>query len=337
MTSNGFTDQTAPSAAPSTASGTAPSTAPDSAPSTAPGVAPSAAPDSAPSTALDASHNAGDTRGTALPAIAILGLGSMGGAILAGLLNPHVHIRGELTVTTSSAASAAAARRPGVQALSLEEHPDANLVAARAADVVLVAVKPWAVPALLREIAPALRPGAVVVSVAAGVPIARFVDALPPSVSVVRTMPNTPAIIGRAVTGVAALPSCPEAAVQVVCDLFGTVGQVVRVDETQIDALSTVSGSGPAYLFWFVEQLTEAARNLGFTAAQADVLVQETVAGAAELLRHTGEHPAVLRRRVTSPGGTTEQAIGVFERDTPPDLFTDALNAALRRAKELAE
>jgi pyrroline-5-carboxylate reductase len=272
-----------------------------------------------------------------LPAIAILGAGSMGRAILSGLVKPGVLVDGGVRVTNRSSVRAAElADLPGVDAIATEDDQDANLKAVAGAGIVLVAVKPGMVPALLEEIAGALEPGAIVVSVAAGVTIATFESLLPASVAVVRSMPNTPAIVGRAVTGVSSGTRSTPDDVAMVRRLFGTVGEVVEVRESQLDALSTISGSGPAYVFFLIEQLTATAIDKGFTPDEARALVNGTFLGAAELLVSSGEAPGELRRKVTSPNGTTERAIGVLEGADLKGLFDRATDAALARARELA-
>ncbi|NQX26225.1 pyrroline-5-carboxylate reductase [Microbacteriaceae bacterium VKM Ac-2854] len=274
---------------------------------------------------------------TTLPTIAILGLGSMGRAILSGLLAPTVRVEGGIRVTNRDAAKAAEwSGHEVVTAYATAADAEANLAAVRGAAVVLVAVKPYMVPDLLDEIADALQPGAVVVSVAAGVTVATFEAHLPASVSVVRSMPNTPAVVGKAVTGISAGTRSSAADLALVRSLFETVGDVLEVPESQLDALSTISGSGPAYVFFLIEQLTAAAVAKGFTPDEAAVMVNGTFLGAAELLVTSGEDPAELRRRVTSPGGTTERAIAVLSAAGLDALFVSATDAALARARELA-
>ncbi|WP_395244551.1 pyrroline-5-carboxylate reductase [Agromyces sp. MMS24-K17] len=270
-----------------------------------------------------------------LPEIAFLGAGSMARAILSGLLRPEVEVAG-IRATNRSAEKAAQLEADGVVAFATEAHPDANRRAVAGAKLVVVAVKPAMVPDLLREVADALEPGTVVVSVAAGVTVATFESLLPEHVSVVRTMPNTPAVVGRAVTGVSAGTRSTDDDLALVTALFETVGEVLVVPEAKLDALSTVSGSGPAYVFLLIEQLTATAIDLGFTPEEAATMVQGTFRGASELLAHAGEEPAELRRRVTSPKGTTERAIAVLEEAQLKQTFDRATQAALARARELA-
>lgn len=274
---------------------------------------------------------------TSLPSIALLGAGSMGRAILSGLLAPTVQVSGGIRVTNRSASRAEElAGTPGVTAFATEDDPEANRRAVAGASVVLVAVKPAMVTDLLDEIADALEPGAVVVSVAAGVTVETFEKHLPSSVAVLRSMPNTPAVVGRAVTGLSAGTRSSDDDLALVRRLFETVGTVVEVPESQLDALSTISGSGPAYVFLLIEALTAAAVQKGFTDEQAAELVNGTFAGAAELLVASGTTPTDLRVQVTSPKGTTERALAVLQDADLPDLFTRATDAALARARELA-
>jgi pyrroline-5-carboxylate reductase len=282
----------------------------------------------------DAAEGTGPVR---LPSIAMLGTGSMNGAILGGLLSPRVVVDGDVRVTTRSAASAAALDvRDGVAAASVEEDPDANRRAVRGARIVIVGVKPHMVPDLLREVADDLEPGALVISVAAGVTVATFESLLPEHVAVVRSMPNTPSLVGRGVAGLAAGTRSTPEDLALARAVFATVGDVVEVPEDRIDALSTISGSGPAYVFLLIEELTRTAVAKGFSPEEARVLVQGTFRGAVELLAASDDEPAELRRRVTSPKGTTERAVEVLQAADLSGLFDRATDAALARARELA-
>jgi len=256
----------------------------------------------------------------------------MGGAILSGLRTAGVP---DLRVTTRTPARAPEPA-PGLTVLVAERDQDANRTAVAGARLVVIAVKPAGVPALLAEIADALEPGALVVSVAAGVRIDTMAAALPASVRVFRAMPNTPAAVGAGVTGVAAPAGADEAEEAAVVAAFRTVGEVVEVAEDRIDALSAVSGSGPAYVYLFLERFTDAARRLGFDEREAAALVVGTAQGALRLLAESGEEPAELRRKVTSPKGTTERAVAVLEQHDLGGVFDEALAAAIARARELA-
>jgi pyrroline-5-carboxylate reductase len=267
-----------------------------------------------------------------LPPIAIIGTGSMGGAILAGLRAgaPDVRVR----VTTRSEASAAALRADGVEARAVEHDSDANAWAVSGAGVVVLGVKPAQIVAVLGELAPTLDPAALVVSVAAGITTAAMEAAAPNPV--VRAMPNTPSLVGRGVTGVSGGARSTAAHLALADDLFRLVGTVVELPESQIDALSTISGSGPAYVFLLIEEFTRAAQAMGFDENVARLLAEQTFIGATALLEASGEDPEELRHRVTSPKGTTEQAVGVLQGAELSALFTRAAEAALVRARELA-
>ncbi|MCY7289934.1 MAG: pyrroline-5-carboxylate reductase [Cryobacterium sp.] len=277
------------------------------------------------------------TASTELPTIAFLGAGSMARAVLTGLLQPGVTVEGGIRATNRSAAKAAELRAiEGVTAWATADDPEANLTAVAGARIVIVAVKPAMVADLLAEIADSLEPGTLVVSVAAGVTIATFESLLPESVSVIRSMPNTPALVGKAVTGLSAGTRSSDTDLELATALFATVGDVLVVPEEKLDALSTISGSGPAYVFYLIEQLTATALDKGFTPEQAAVMVNGTFLGATTLLAASDLSPTELRRQVTSPSGTTERAVWELEKGGLKELFDRATDAALARARELA-
>ncbi|MDF2560424.1 MAG: pyrroline-5-carboxylate reductase [Microbacterium sp.] len=272
-----------------------------------------------------------------LPSLAFLGAGSMGGAILRGVVASGIRIDGGITATNRTAEKAEAfAGLAGVTSIALAERPDGNAEAAAGARIVLVGVKPAMVPDLLREIAPHLAADAIVVSVAAGVTLQTFAEVLGADARVIRSMPNTPSTVRKGVTGLAAGSAATAEDLALVRRLFETVGAVVEVPEEQIDALSTISGSGPAYVYLLIEEFTKAAVGMGFTEADARLMVEQTFIGATALLDASGEDPAELRRRVTSPKGTTERAVAVLQDAHLERTFADAAAAALARAKELA-
>ncbi|WP_394195274.1 pyrroline-5-carboxylate reductase [Microbacterium foliorum] len=272
-----------------------------------------------------------------LPALAFLGAGSMGGAILRGVVASGIQVDGGITATNRTPEKAAAlAGLDGVRSIALSETTDGNADAVAKARIVLVGVKPAMVPDLLREIASHLADDAIVVSLAAGVTLQTFADNLGADVRVIRSMPNTPSTVGKGVTGLAAGAAASDDDLALVHRLFATVGAVVEVPESQIDALSTISGSGPAYVYLLIEELTKAAVGMGFSESDARVMVEQTFIGATALLDASGEEPSELRRRVTSPKGTTEKAVAVLQDAHLDRTFADAAAAALARAKELA-
>ena len=271
-----------------------------------------------------------------LPALAFLGAGSMGGAILRGVVASGIPADAITATNRTPEKAQVLAELDGVASIALSERPDGNLDAARDARIVLVGVKPAMVPDLLREIAPVLAEDAIVVSLAAGVTLATFAEALGDDARVVRSMPNTPSTIRKGVTGLAAGAAATAEDLALVRRLFETVGVVIEVPESQIDALSTISGSGPAYVFLLIEEWTKVGVSLGFSEADARVMAEQTFIGSTALLEASGETPAEMRRRVTSPKGTTERAIAVLQDAHLADTFAEASAAALARNRELA-
>lgn len=268
--------------------------------------------------------------------IAFLGTGSMNEAIMAGLLAAGFP-KADVTATARRGERAAElAQRYGVTAMATSEDDDVNVQAVRGARVVVLGVKPVGITALAREIAPALGPDTVVVSVAAAVSLAQLEEALPDGQPVVRTMPNTPARLGRGVVSLSAGTSATGEHMERVKKLFSSVGYVVEVPEDQVEAVSAVSGSGPAYVFYLAEAMAKAGEALGLDPELSLRLARETVVGAGYMLAEPGADPVALRRAVTSPNGTTERAIAVLADADLPALFTRATSAALARARELA-
>jgi len=268
-----------------------------------------------------------------LPRIALLGTGKMVGAILDGLLQPDVHFV-SLRATTHSVASAQKLAARGVEAKSLEADPDANTWAVEDADIVILGVKPYAIIDVASSVAPALSPNAVVVSVAAGITTTQIESVV--KVPVVRAMPNTPSQIRRGVTGISAGSRSTAEHLGMVETLFSLVGDVVVVEETQINTLSALSGSGPAYLFYIAEKLIDVARQRGFSDEKANTMVKGTLLGAATLLEQSEATPQELRQAVTSPGGTTEQAIAVLDEHDLGAIWAEAIDRAVHRAEEMA-
>lgn len=272
-----------------------------------------------------------------LPSLAFLGAGSMGGAILRGVVSSGVQVDGGVIATNRTIEKAQAfSGLDGVTSIALAERPDGNAEAAAAARIVLVGVKPAMVPDLLREIAPHLASDAIVVSLAAGVTLQTFTDVLGEDARVIRSMPNTPSTVRKGVTGLAAGATTTAEDLALVRRLFETVGAVIEVPESQIDALSTISGSGPAYVYLLIEEFTKAAMGLGFEQADARLMAEQTFIGATALLDSSTQEVTELRRSVTSPKGTTERAVAVLQDAQLDRTFADAAAAALARAKEIA-
>jgi pyrroline-5-carboxylate reductase len=269
--------------------------------------------------------------------IAILGAGSMGGAILSGLIAAGTAPESITASTATKASAKALAEKFSVTAFSLEDSASANQDASKEADILLIGVKPGKVLETLKEVKETVKDGALVVSVAAGITTSKMEEAIGSKVSVIRAMPNTPSIVGHGVTGIAKGSSATDAQLAIAKDLFQTVGQVLVVDEDKINALSTISGSGPAYVFYFAEKLMIAAQKMGFSEAEANLMVRSTFLGSATLLAASEHSPKELRDQVTSPNGTTMQATAKFDEAQLEKLFIEATGAALARAIEIGK
>ncbi len=262
--------------------------------------------------------------------VAVLGAGVMGETLLSGLIRAGRRAEDLLVGEKRSARAAELRERYGVDSVT-------NVEAAQKAETLALVVKPQDMGDLLTEIAPLLRPGQLVLSLAAGITTAFIEARVPEGVAVVRAMPNTAALVDEGMTAISRGSHCDEEHLVEAESLMASTGRVIRVPEKQQDAVTAVSGSGPAYLFFVVESMIEAGVHLGLPRSTAAELVLQTVVGSAKLLRETGEHPTVLRERVTSPGGTTAAAVRELEDHKVRAAFLTALEAARDRSRALAE
>lgn len=263
-----------------------------------------------------------------LDTVAILGGGKIGEALLSGLLRGERTPADVVVVEKHPDRAAQLAATHGVLALDVAG-------AVRVAGTLVLAVKPQDIDALLAQLHGLVTPEHLVVSVAAGVTTAHLEAGLAASVPVVRCMPNTPALVDQAMTAVSPGAHATAAHLAVAESLLGAVGRVVQVPETQLDAVTALSGSGPAYFFFLVEAMIDAGILLGLPRALAAELIVQTAFGSALMLRDSGEHPVQLREAVTSPGGTTIAAIRELEVHGVRAAFLAAIEAACRRSAEL--
>ena len=261
---------------------------------------------------------------------AILGAGVMGETLLSGLVRAGRRVDdllvGEKRPERAARARGAVRRRGRLQHRGRPK-----------ADTVALVVKPQDMGDLLDEIAPELRPGQLLVSLAAGITTAFIESRVPEGVAVVRVMPNTPALVDEGMAAISRGSHCDEEHLAEAEALMASAGRVLRVPEKQQDAVTAISGSGPAYIFFVVEAMIEAGVHLGLPRATATELVVQTVVGSAKMLRETGEHPTVLREQVTSPGGTTAAALRELENHKVRAAFLAAMEAARDRSRALAE
>ncbi|MFZ2502632.1 MAG: pyrroline-5-carboxylate reductase [Nocardioides sp.] len=260
---------------------------------------------------------------------AILGAGVMGETLLSGLIRGGRRPEELLIAEKRSERAAELVERYGVRVVS-------NLVAAEQADTLALVVKPQDMDDLLDEISPMLHTGQLLVSLAAGITTAQIEARVPDGMSVVRVMPNTPALVDEGMSAVARGSHCTDEQLSEAEGLMAATGRVLRVPEKQMDAVTAISGSGPAYIFFVVESMIEAGVHLGLPRATATELVVQTLFGSAKMLRETGTHPVVLREQVTSPGGTTASALRELEIHKVRAAFLAAMEAARDRSRSLA-
>ncbi len=262
--------------------------------------------------------------------LAIVGGGKIGEALLSGLLRGHYQLDDVVVVEKHPERMAYLTAKHGVRTVEVAE-------AAGFASTILIAVKPQDIEPLLVELGRYVGGQHVVVSVAAGVTTGRIESLLGADVSVVRCMPNTPALVDEAMTAVSAGAHAAEEHLVVAEQLLSTVGKVVRVPESQLDAVTALSGSGPAYFFFLVEAMIDAGILLGLPRVLAAELIVQSAIGAAVMLRDSGEHPVQLREAVTSPGGTTIAAIRELEVHGVRAALLAAIEAAALRSAELGK
>jgi pyrroline-5-carboxylate reductase len=263
--------------------------------------------------------------------LGFIGAGNMGEALVKGLIASKAAKPSQILVS---------ARRPervqelvrlyGVRGAS-------NAEVARESDVLVLAVKPQILDQVLRDIAPEVPRDRLVISVAAGVPIAAIERRLHPPLRIVRAMPNTPATVGAGATAIALGEHATEADLAAAKTIFDSVGLTVVLDENQLDAVTGLSGSGPAYMFLIIEALADAGVKVGLARRSALQLAAQTVLGSAKLLIESGQHPGLLKDGVTSPGGTAIAGLHTLEAGGLRNVLMNAVEVATRRSRELGE
>jgi pyrroline-5-carboxylate reductase len=263
--------------------------------------------------------------------ITFIGGGNMASALISGLANPP---RSDLQIHVVDPDDAARERLQTTFGLTVFTEP---LTAVSGADVVLLAVKPQIMPAVLDQLYGHVQPGQLVLSIAAGVTVESIEARLGSGLAVVRCMPNTPALIGHGITGMTAGQHCTASQKALAEEILSAASEVVWLeDEDLMDAVTAISGTGPAYYFLLTEVLAKVARELGLPAATADRLAAITSFGAGAMIASSPDEAEELRRRVTSPGGTTEAAMAVLENGSFRQLMRQAIRAARDRSRELS-
>lgn len=264
--------------------------------------------------------------------IAILGCGKMGGALVKGVVGAGIVQAAEVSLSDVYAAS----RKQLADALPGSHEAASNLEAAAGADLVLLCVKPTEVAGVLGELA-TLPVSTLVVSIAAGVTLQKMEAAAQGKHRIIRVMPNTPALIGQGAAAFALGTTATEEDARLVSALLAAAGIAVRVSEKLLDAVTGLSGSGPAYVYTIIEALADGGVLMGLSKEQALQLAAQTVAGAAAMVLQTGLHPAVLRDQVTSPGGTTIAGLAALEEGGLRHALIAAVKTATLRAQALGQ
>ncbi|HEV2452319.1 MAG TPA: pyrroline-5-carboxylate reductase [Streptosporangiaceae bacterium] len=260
--------------------------------------------------------------------VGILGAGKMGEALISGLLRAGKPPSGIIAVARRPERAAELRERYGIQLTSAAG-------AAKTADTLLLTVKPQDMSGLLDEIGPAVPAGRLVISVAAGITTSFIERRLPDGVPVVRVMSNTPVLVDEAMSVISAGSHADDSHLRQTEELLRPVGRVIRIPESQQDAATALSGSGPAYVYYLVEAMVDAGILLGMPRQTALDMVTQAVYGAATMLRESGEHPVILREAVTSPAGTTISAVRELERHKVRAAVIAAIEAARDRGREL--
>ena len=261
--------------------------------------------------------------------VAVIGVGKIGELVLAGLLRAGWPPQKLLGTARRPGRAEELAQRYGVPMVD-------NLTAVARAEVLAICVKPQDAAALLTEIGPKVPQDKLVISLCAGLPTDFFATRLPEGTPVVRVMTNTPAVVDAAMTAIAAGPHARAEHLAITEEMFIPLGRTIRLPESQLDAVTALSGSGPAYFYYLVEAMTDAGILLGLPRQVAHDLIVQTAIGSAQMLRDSGEHPVALREAVTSPAGTTIAAIRELERHAVRAALIAALEAARDRAREIA-
>ena len=262
--------------------------------------------------------------------VAVIGAGKIGEVLLSGLLRAGWPVERLMATARRPERAEELAKRYGIRMVD-------NEVALREADVLAISVKPQDAGALLADIGPKVPDGKLVISLCAGLPTTFFAKYLPEGTPVVRVMTNTPALVDEAMTAISAGAYADAEHLALAEEMFRPLGRTIRVPEGQQDAVTALSGSGPAYFYFLVEAMTDAGILLGLPRQVAHDLIVQTAIGSAKMLRESGEHPVKLREAVTSPAGTTISAIRELENHGVRAALLAALEAARDRAREIAD
>lgn len=261
--------------------------------------------------------------------IAFIGCGNMGEALLKGILDKRLFKPSDVIITDIRSSRRGYIRKTyHISAIS------SNIEAVKRSDIIILAVKPKDIPLVIEEIGAILK-NKLIITIAAGITI-KYIMQKTDATRIIKAMPNTPALVGAAITAISFAKGARSSDIKISDMIFSCAGEIVHLDERHINAVTAVSGSGPAYIFLLMEAMIDAAISLGIKPDIAEKLVTQTAVGTAALHHKTGEHPSILRQKVTSKGGTTEAALKVFEKYGFEKIIKTAIEQAVKRAKELS-
>ncbi len=264
--------------------------------------------------------------------IGIIGCGNMGEALLKGMLAGAVVPKEDITASEKSVS-----RRDYISQTFNIEMAHSTEELAEKSDVIILAVKPQDMDELLAKLAGAVGSGHVLISIAAGVTTSRIEKTLGKEIPVIRVMPNSPILVNQAMSALTYGQYVKDNDKLVARAVFSALGEIIEVKEELMDVVTAISGSGPAYFLLIVEYLTRIGIKFGLDKEAACKLASQTALGSAKMLAETGQQPDVLRKKVTSPGGTTEAALGVFKKMNLEQIYTQAVEAAIERSKKLSK
>ncbi|MHB1001259.1 MAG: pyrroline-5-carboxylate reductase [Armatimonadota bacterium] len=263
--------------------------------------------------------------------IGFIGGGMMAEAIVQGLIDSGISASQVTVFDTVEARRAYFAETYGITCAINNESVVKN------SDIIILAVKPYVMPNVLSEICNDLRQDQLLISIAAGVTIKSIQGKLERNVPVIRVMPNTPCLIRKGISALAPGSYANDSHIQLAMDIFRSAGKAIEISEDKLDAVTGLSGSGPAYVYTFIEALADGGVRNGLPRATAILLAAQTVAGAAEMVLQSGSHPAVLRDNVTTPGGTTIAGLASLEHDGFRSALIESVTAATKRSEELGK
>ena len=263
--------------------------------------------------------------------IVFIGAGNMAAALIKGIISSGIATAKNITATDTNSD-----RLSWIQEEYSIKTNSSNKASIQKSDIIILAIKPPMFPEVLEEISPVINSHQLIISIAAGITTTKIEKILGKDSKVIRVMPNTPALVQRGVTAITKGKFATEEDALIAIKIFDSVGLILNVKENMMDIITATSGSGPAYIFYFMEAMIEAAEENGLSKIDAVNVVTETVCGAGELVLLSHDSPKVLRENVTSPGGTTQAALEVLEKNCFKDLIKKAVGAATSRSKELA-